>query len=417
MNSRWLLGWLLLFALSSVTARAQAVVNNNYGGDPYATSGAGYYPGTGMGGLMPTSWKVDDRLWFRWEYLHMWTDGMDVPPLVTTSPIGTPQDQAAILGMPGTTTLFGGSEINGGAVSGTRFQAGFWLVQDGSVGIEGEYMMFADQNDGYAVSSDGTQIIGRPFFDITQGQETAQLVSYPNLVNGSLSIGSNSSFSSYLVNGRVSMVPMAVVACAGDVAPDRIDWIVGYRHISLDDSLSFREQLESQVTPRGEISLAENFSSSNEFNGLQLGVTYQANFRRAWLETKMRVALGNNTQEVGISGNTVLTENGVSDTYPGGLYAQRTNMGTHKREQFTMVPELGITFGFRLTSCLHATVGYNAIYLPAVVRAGEQIDQDVNPNLFPEETVPFVGALRPGFRFNETDYLAHGVNIGAELRF
>ena len=81
-----------------------------------------------------------------------------------------------------------------------------------------------------------------------------------------------------------------------------------------------------------------------------------------------------------------------------------------------MVPEVGLTAGLRVTDWLYGTIGYSVLYYPNVVRAGDHIDRDVNPNLIPPEQ-PISGALRPQFRFVETDYWAHGLNLGAEFRF
>ncbi|MFN9916623.1 MAG: BBP7 family outer membrane beta-barrel protein [Pirellulaceae bacterium] len=45
------------------------------------------------------------------------------------------------------------------------------------------------------------------------------------------------------------------------------------------------------------------------------------------------------------------------------------------------------------------------------------MDRDVNPNLLPPETTPFVGAERPRFSFRETDYWLQGGNVGLEYRW
>ena len=50
------------------------------------------------------------RVWLRADYLMWFTTGTRLPPLVTTSPQGTPANQAGVLGAPGTTILFGGSD-------------------------------------------------------------------------------------------------------------------------------------------------------------------------------------------------------------------------------------------------------------------------------------------------------------------
>ena len=82
-----------------------------------------------------------------------------------------------------------------------------------------------------------------------------------------------------------------------------------------------------------------------------------------------------------------------------------------------MIPEVGVRLGLRVTDRLSASVGYSVIYFPNVVRAGDQVDTDLNPGLVPPEAVPLTGALRPRFRFVESDYWAHGLTLGGELAF
>lgn len=359
------------------------------------------------------------RLWLRTEYLHWWTEGMDTPPLVTASTAGTPQNEAAILGEANTSVLYGGQEINGSSVSGIRFRGGFWLAPRRAVAIESEFFTLENQNEGFARSSDGTSIIGRPFFDIINGRETAQLVSFPGVAAGRVAVESDTDLKSFMIVGRAALnSPGRSPTCDYNACDDRIDWLVGYRYVDLDEQLRFNENIDSLLTAApGSIAISESFRTENEFNGMQLGVTYQANFNRMWLESLMRVAIGYNTQRVTIAGNTSLTEAGVTDQFNGGLLAQRTNIGIHERDQFSMIPELGLTLGYRFRSWLHATAGYTVLYYPNVVRPGDQISRDINPNLLAPETVPFTGALRPGFRFIESDYVAHGLNLGAEFRF
>jgi hypothetical protein len=220
-----------------------------------------------------------------------------------------------------------------------------------------------------------------------------------------------------MITARASMNPVQGVGC-GSEEFDRVDWIAGYRNIYLRDQLSINENLDSLIAANpGNITTAEFFQARNKFSGAQLGAIYQANFRRAWLETLIRVAIGSNRQQVNVSGVSTLTDPTGTDTFVGAVLAQRTNIGNYERDQFTMIPEVGFTFGFRVTQRLHATLGYSVLYFPSVVRASEQIDTDVNATLLPPEIPPATGALRPRFRFVENDYWAQGLNVGAEFRF
>ena len=97
-------------------------------------------------------------------------------------------------------------------------------------------------------------------------------------------------------------------------------------------------------------------------------------------------------------------------TSPGGFLAQASNSGQYQRNQFTMVPELGINVGFDLTPRLRLVGGYSLIYWSAVARTGDQIDLNL--------TFPTVTGIRsPEFRFAMTDYWAQGLNLGIDFRF
>lgn len=392
-------------------------------GAPFGAPGYGPPPVAGptFGGMppiIPVQPTIAERFYIRGEYLHWWTEGMEAPPLVTTSPAGTPRAQAAVLGEPNTTVLFGGEELNGDTDNGFRVRSGLWLTPQNSFGIEGEYFQLFGQDDSFAASGDGAPILGRPFFDITNDQETAQLVSFPGVVAGDVRVSTETDLQSILLNARVALDAGSRTPYPVFPPPNRIDWLVGYRYLELNDSLAIVDNLESlDPDAPGTVVASESFRTSNEFHGLQLGVLHQLNLNRFWLESMLRVALGNNTQNVRVRGTTAITESGITETYTGNLLAQRTNIGDREEDEFTMIPELGLTLGFRLTERLHATVGYSVLYFPNVVRAAEQIDTDVNPNLIPPEADPFTGSLRPRPLFETNNYWAHGLSAGGEFRF
>ncbi|WP_253156209.1 BBP7 family outer membrane beta-barrel protein [Stieleria tagensis] len=379
------------------------------------TMQSGMLGGSFMGNL---GQRLDSRFYFRAEYLLWDTSGMGTPPLVTTSPAGTPQDIAGVLGEPGTSVLFGGGKINGGATSGFMTRSGMWFTKEQRASLESEFFWVGGQDDGYTGYSDGSVILARPFFDIDSGQETAQLLSYPDIVSGSVNVQSDSELMSYLLSGRFALCPPTGTCCQPCGARERTDWLIGYRYLKLEDSLQINESLQSELTSApGSVALTDNFRTKNQFNGLQLGVIHVEPLQRGWFESALRVALGNNKQTLNINGNTTYTESGVTDTYPGGLYAQRTNSGSFTRDQFVFVPELRLRLGLRVTDRFHFTIGYSALYLPNVIRAGEQIDTDINPGLIPEESDPLTGALRPQVQWIQSDYIAHGLNLGGELQF
>jgi len=359
------------------------------------------------------------RMFIRGEYLGWQMDPMDTPPLVTTNPPGTPLNQAGFIGGTDTSTLFGG-ELNGSYRNGFRVRGGWYVDPSRFWAIGGDYYELLGNGDSFSASSDGSRILARPFYDIVGGQETAQFTSFPGLVQGDIAVDSNTKLRSFGINIQADAVnpPNHSSQIANGCGREpRVDWIIGYRNILLEDNLQFGENLTALVPPGGIVNLRESFETENQFQGIELGFVREVPFGRWWFETTSRVAVGNNAQKVKIAGNTRLIEAGVAETFPGGLYAQRTNIGTYERNRFTVAPELGATIGFHVGPRFSLTAGYSFVYISNVVRAGDQIDTDINPGLLPVEVSPLPGPLRPRFIFRETDFYAHGLTVGGDFRF
>jgi len=49
-----------------------------------------------------------------------------------------------------------------------------------------------------------------------------------------------------------------------------------------------------------------------------------------------------------------------------------------------------------------------------VARAGDQIDRDINPDLFPPEQTTVTTHLRPEFDLHYSDFWAQGMTVGLE---
>jgi hypothetical protein len=102
------------------------------------------------------------QFWAKLDALARTVKGARPPPLVTTSPAGTPPAQAGVLGAPGTTVLFGDSPVDGGWRAGGRLQAGYWFDPQRSSGLEFSFFDLQDVSIGFAANSGGTPILARP---------------------------------------------------------------------------------------------------------------------------------------------------------------------------------------------------------------------------------------------------------------
>lgn len=388
----------------------------------------------GLGGGMCNSCSAPNQFcicfpshgWVHAEYLNWYQDGMNVPPLVTTSnPSTTARANAGVLGLPTTATLFGGpgNDLLDESRDGFRIRFGWWLAALPMWGIEGEYVGLGEETESFFQQSNGTPIIARPFFNALTGREDSELVAFPAVIGGSMAVDATSRFDGAALRFRRQLCcsngcGFSALCCETVPTSSRLDGTIGYRFWELRESLQMQERLTSQVVnDPGSFVITDRFDTRNLFNGAELGVLWQG--RRGWwsLDMLMRLGIGNVNQTVTIAGSTATTINGTTTNHTGGLLAQRTNIGTFEQNRFTMVPELGATIGYQMTRRLRATAGYSLIYMGNVVRPGDQVDLDVNPNLLPPENVPFSGPLRPQFNFVETDYWVQGLSFGGEFRW
>ena len=122
------------------------------------------------------------------------------------------------------------------------------------------------------------------------------------------------------------------------------------------------------------------FSSSNQFNGGEIGLKGQSQHGRLGFEFVTKVAFGNNRQKTYINGWNTFDSGGVVTENVGGLLAQPTNIGTHQRDVFAILPEADVTLKWDITCNLRATLGYMFVYINRVQRSGDAIDLNVNPD-------------------------------------
>ncbi|WP_153558796.1 BBP7 family outer membrane beta-barrel protein [Roseimaritima sediminicola] len=358
--------------------------------------------------------------WASFEYLLWFQDGMDLPPLVTTSAAGTARAEAGVLNTAGVRTLYGDDEILTDSISGGRLRVGIWLDACHDWAVEGEFFATATESDTFTQTSpQGGTILARPFFNVLTGAEDSELVSFPDVIGGTVTVQAETQL-------QGAGVTFSRLMACGDGCGDtifcglpqrythRLEGLIGYRWLELDDSLSINEAL---VAGDGTFNITDRFDARSQFNGVDFGGRYRRT--RGWwtLDLMAKLAIGTTRENVTINGTTVTTTAGQSTTARGGLLAQRTNIGTYKRDRFAVVPELGAKVGYQLTERLRATVGYTFIYWSNVVRAGDQISRDLNPNLLPPEADPFSGAERPAFAFRDSDYWVHGISFGGEYRW
>ncbi|MFM8271606.1 MAG: BBP7 family outer membrane beta-barrel protein [Gemmata sp.] len=354
--------------------------------------------------------RVRGLWWATGDYLLWQMRSAALPPLVARDVPGTPQ---ALVGVPGTAgqqTLFGGSNVNGDLRSGLRLRGGFWFDDTRLMGLDGEFFYLGGGGDGGRFASPGTPPLSRPFLNAGTGAPDAQLVAFPDLLAGAVSVETETKLYGFAPALRCNL--------AYD-CDSRIDVLVGYRNLWLDDRLRVTENLNAigpgAVQAGTNIIVQDTFRAVNNFNGGLLGLAGGKKFGNMSLNARGSVSFGQTFTEATIDWQTLVTPpGGPTVLRAGGLLAQRSNGGRHEFQSFAVVPELGFDLGYQITPNLRAQVGYTFLYWSSVARAGDQVDRVVDP-------VQLTGATsslgRPAFNPNRTDFWAQGVNFGLTIRY
>ncbi len=348
--------------------------------------------------------------WIGADYLLWSTKGDHLPPLVTTSPAGTPKSQAGVVGGPGTTVLFGDGAVADGWRSGVRLRGGYWFEPQQRSGIEAEFFALDNGTQSLAASN---PILGLPFVNASTGLPDASLVAFPGQSVGSVAISDSSRLLGAGIDYRHEL--------CGTCWFGTISGLVGYRFVRLRDSLAINTTTTSTSAgapiPIGTVvTTADQFGTGDDFHGLHLGLAGDAVYGPWTLTWLGKLSLGYTLTSVGISGsNTVAVPGLAAVTTPGGFYAQPTNIGSTSSSHLSLLPELSADLSYRFANHLRAFAGYSLLYWTGVVRPGGTIDTVINPTQL--NGSPLVGPARPQPLANLTDYWAQGFNIGLTYDF
>lgn len=380
--------------------------------------------------------------WVSGEYLYWWIKDSQLPPLITTAKPGSSLLPGA-LGQPGTNVLFGNSGFGNGPTSGGRFSGGVWLNDGHSFGLEAGYFFLgptSGTSDFASSGAPGSPVIARPFYDVLSGAQNAQLAAYPGLANGDVSLHSTSFLQGAWINGlcnicfcscsqtnmlnqtnRVNM--WAPGACYYRLMP-----LAGFAFLNLDEGLGINETTHvNPLLPASSpffggstIASSDQFNTQNYFYGGQVGGRAYVSMGRMFVEATGQVGVGVTHSVVDIAGSTVNTPLiGAPVVTPSGFLASGSNIGQFNRDQFAVVPQVGVNVGCWITNNLRAFVGYTFIYWSSVATPGSEINQGLNGTNIPTDLRynPQAGPAGPAFAVRDTSFWAQGLNFGMEVNY
>jgi hypothetical protein len=348
------------------------------------------------------------RLWGGAEYLLWWIkDGPLRIPLVAT---GNPQDPfPGALGQPGTRIVFGGQGLDYGALSGGRATLGAWIDCDRTWGVEGSGFLLERGSTSFRAGSDavGNPPIYLPAFRSELGREGSFIIGDPlRVLAGNLAIDSTSRLWGAEGNAYLNFSRRSGLS---------LDLLTGVRYLDLEERLTLAAPLNDPILDIQQ-TFGDSFATRTQFYGGQVGA--RACMQRGALSAELtaKVALGENHQVVDVLGATALSGSGTPPGFfPGGIFAQPSNMGRRTHDEFAVVPEVQIKAGYDVRPGLRVTVGYDFLYWNKVVRPGNQIDHAVNQTQ--SLGGPLVGPATPVPLFNRSDFWAQGVSAGLEIHF
>ena len=362
------------------------------------------------------------RFWFRTEYLLWWNkSGPLSAPLLTT---GSPSDAVpGALGQPNTQILYGGGGIDFRALSGLRFESGLWLNPDQTFAVESGFFLLGGRAPRFSAASDsfGNPLIARPTINALSGNEDSYVDSFPGVMSGGATISNVSQLASWDIGGAVNFV---------QTDRFRLDGLLGFRYLSLFESLRIEDQLfplvngdltflGQPVDTSSSVMDVDRFRTINNFYGGQFGTRMTWTSGRWVIGATGKVALGDSHETTIIRGSSALFSPNGSVTYiPGGVLATSANIGNYSRQAFAVVPEAGLNVGFHITPRTMIRFGYTFIYWSNVLRPGNQVNRIVSPNLVPTDaSYGTPGPNQPAYQFHASSYWAQGLNFGLEFDF
>lgn len=373
----------------------------------------------GGGGLVPTWWvNTEYLLWF------IQSQPVRLPYVTTSSP-----GDFGVIGQPTTQLLYSNGDQGLGLFSGFRIMGGWYKDVDKRCGFEFGGFLSEHKSDIYTAISDpnGVPTIARPFFQAGTGAPGVFIVSNLGLASGGIVVATNSRF----WGAEGSFINNLYRSCPDDACFWNTDLLLGVRFMQLREELSFDSSstvigggatfVGQPVTAGGTIIIRDSFDTTNRFYGGQLGIRTSVTYGRCVFTAVGKCAAGLMHQEISINGTTTLSDPalGINASALGGLYANAQNIGEFVRDEFSVIPEVNLYFGYNWCSWFMTYVGYTGMYVTDVVRPGDSVPLTVNSSLLPASNDFGIGAVAPvaNRTLTQSDFWIQGVTFGFNVRY
>lgn len=348
-----------------------------------------------------------------------WLEGYQTPPLLTTSPAGTPSNLAGVIGQPGTQVLFGGNEIGNELRVGSRVTAGWWFDACRRFGVQTEFFHLGNDDSGSASFDSSDGILARPFFNVDTGQQAAQLINFSGLSSGSIDFASSSNVYSAAPALRWNMLCCCDPCNQG--CAKRFDAILGYRYFELNERFRSTETVVPEGgfwVPGTTFILEDRIATSNEFHGIEFGGNWMWQSDRWTWEVQPTLAVGEVRRQIELDGSTRTLVPGLADTTKdGGFLVRADDIGRFEDREVAILPQVRANIAYCLGCNWKFNVGYNFMYVNNVFRPGNFINTTLAGSQLGQ--APPVGVLG-GNQIRDrrdSDVFLHGLSLGLTYNF
>jgi hypothetical protein len=194
----------------------------------------------------------------------------------------------------------------------------------------------------------------------------------------------------------------------------------GYRYLQLDESLTITANSNLFTTttytdnlgnvlatapPGSAVTVIDQFSTRNLFNGGQIGFQGQYFWRLLSISGAAKLALGDTYGVVNVNGTTnVYPINGPMVPLIGGNYAT-LQAGRYATNRFALAPEAELKIGYQVFPCMRVQAGYDFLFLSSVLRPGNQIDNTYD------------GVTHPLVPMAYSSFWAQGLTLSLQFSF
>lgn len=361
------------------------------------------------------------RFWANAEYLFWEIQNPPEPvPLLVSSSAPFTGD---VLSQLGTKVILGGKDVDLGWRSGGRFSLGYRSKADCKFSVEGNYFYLPKISTTSGVNSADTQnYFFVPYINAQTGRGASVLVAIPSQYGGPVSLEVSNQMQGAEANG------VGNVFCRKQ---GTVDLLWGFRYLNFQEDLTFSSSAPYLISAPDPFDpdvfqIVDQFDTTNNFYGGQIGAKAEGIYERFFLQGIGKIALGAICGEVDIQGSFITNSfagsgSAPASQYTGGYFAQPTNIGNHSKTSFSVIPEVAVNLGYKCSDWLRIQAGYTFIYVLNVLRAGNQIDQTINPSqslaIQYSASPTLVGEARPKVLMSTCGLWTQGVSAGLEFRY